>query len=105
MSAITGLRLRARDLGGPGEGGDVLQTLDMKADRGDALILGQRFEHPRHVDVGLVADGEDGGHRQGAARHGEVAGDVAGLRDDGDAALDGLEADVRPATKRPAPWR
>ncbi len=52
---------------------------------------GQGLDHLGHVDVGLVADGIETRNGQGAPRHGEVAGDVAGLGDDGNAAGDGVE--------------
>ena len=30
------------------------------------VVVGQGLHHLRHVDIGLVADGEDAGQRQGA---------------------------------------
>ena len=51
----------------------------MKADRSDPIIRTQSFEHPRDIDIGLVANGKNAGQGQGAVAHGEIAGDVAGL--------------------------
>ena len=56
------------------------------------VVAGECLKHLRHVNIGLVADGKDAGERQGAAGEGEVAGDVARLGDDGDAAVDGFHA-------------
>ncbi len=85
------LRLRAR-LAGAGEGGNVWQALDVKADGRDARIGGKRFHHVMHADIDLIADGEHGGHGQATHHHGEIAGDVAGLGDERHAALDGFKA-------------
>ncbi len=88
----------ARKRGRASEGRNIAHALDMQADRGDAVVGGQRLEHLRHVDIGLIADGVDGSERQGAPRHGEVAGDVAGLGDDGDAAIEQTRFRARRAT-------
>ena len=71
----------------PLEAGDGIEALDMQAERGDALILDQPERHFRQAGLRLVACRHQEGERQAARLHGEVAGDVGGLRDDGDAAL------------------
>ena len=86
------LARRARRTRSTIESGHVGQTLDVQTDRCDAGICGQCFDHARHVDIGLVADGAHQRERQAAARHGEVAGDVARLRDNGNTALAGGDA-------------
>jgi hypothetical protein len=81
FSRLHGLR------GGGGEALDVLQALDVEADGADARLVEERIEQGRCVDAGLVAEAVDAGDGQGAAHHGEIYGHVAGLGDDGDAAL------------------
>ncbi|MNT62554.1 hypothetical protein D3C72_2002820 [compost metagenome] len=71
---------------------DAVEAFDMQADGGDARV----FEHGAG-DVGqaclrLVAGGHDIGERQAARLHRDVAGDVGGLRQDGDALFDALHS-------------
>ena len=55
----------------------------MQADCRDAFIPRESFKHLCHVNVGLVANGVNAGQWQPTPRECEVAGNVAGLRDDG----------------------
>ena len=66
--------------------GDVVEALDVQADRGDARIVDQGGEQSDRP-AGLVAERHQKADRQAAPLHGQVAGDVGGLGDDGDAAL------------------
>jgi hypothetical protein len=56
---------RAGERGGAGEGRNVVHAFDVEADRRCSRAR-QRFEHVRHIDIGEIADGEDGG--DGSAR-------------------------------------
>ncbi len=82
-----GLFPGAGEGGGAGKGRNVVHAFDVETNRSDAVIPRQRLDHLRHVDIGEIADGEHGSERQGAPCHGEIAGDVAGLADNGDAAV------------------
>src|SRR5262249_7195136 len=86
------LAVLARLLGGTGEGSDISEAFHVEANGGDALVLSERFEHARHVDIGLVADGKNRGDWKSAPRHREVAADIPGLGDYGDASFDRLKS-------------
>ena len=64
----------------------------MQTDRRDAIISNEMFNHAGHINISLIANGENGGQRQGSSGKGQVAGNVARLADDGDAAFTWLDA-------------
>ena len=69
------------------ERGDVVDRLDVQADRGDARVVDQGGDAVRQADLGLIAERHQMADRQAAPLHGEVEADIAGLGQDGDAAL------------------
>ena len=82
-----GLPRRQRLAGGGVELRDVVDRLDVQADRGDARIVDQGGEAVRQPDAGLVAQRHQMPDRQPAPLHGQVEADIAGLGQDRDAAL------------------
>ena len=74
--------------GDPGEAGDLGDLLETQPDRRDPRVVQHRLHQVDHAGHRAVADGHQGGDRERALLHGEVLGDVAALRDEGDAAVD-----------------
>ena len=75
----------------------VAEALDIEPDGGHAVLGGHGFDHVAEADLRAIADSQDVGQRQRALLHAQVDGDVGGLADQRDPALDPLPAvNIRP---------
>ena len=73
------------------EAGDRVKAFDVQPEHRDALVFDQAERHFGKAGLRLVAGRHQESHRQAALLHGQVAGDVGRLRDDGDAAFARLQ--------------
>ena len=78
----------------PLEAVDLVETFNVQAKAGNALVLDETERHFGKAGLCLVACRHQKRHGQTARLHGQVAGDVGGLGDDGRALL----AVLQPAT-------
>ncbi len=78
---------RQRLAGGGVELARVVDRLDVQADRGHPRIVDQGGDAVREPDAGLVTECHQMPDRQPAPLHRQVEADIAGLGEDGDAAL------------------
>ena len=75
--------------------GEVLRIahrFEEQSDRADARVIEERVDAILHPDAGLVADGDDRAETQPSLLEREVDGDVAALRDDGNALTNRMHA-------------
>ena len=83
--------------GGAGQGRGVFQGLQHHADGADAPLVQQGVQQGGDPQAGAVPQGDHHGQGQGASIHGQGEGDIAALRQDGDAAVDaGAPVLIRP---------
>src|SRR5215217_6048470 len=66
------LAAQARRLCGTREASGILKSLQMQANRSYPVIGGHGLQHGGDVDIGLVAEGENGSKRQCALGHSKV---------------------------------
>jgi hypothetical protein len=74
------------------EGSEVPEPFDMKADRRDTRVVDQCTGDIGKRCLRLVACGDHIGDRQPPGLHGQVDGDIGGLREDRHTSLDALHA-------------
>ena len=103
VRALPQLACRQRHAPGPGLGGGggqgrgVFQGLQHHAHGANARLVQQGVQQGGDPQAGAVPQGDHHGQGQGAPIHGQGEGDVAALRQDGDAALDaGAPVLIRP---------
>ena len=74
------------------QGFDTVEAFDMQADGGDARVFERGDGQFGQARLRLVSRRHDIGKRQAAHLHGDIAGNVGGLGENGDAAFDTLHA-------------